>query len=98
MPWPHRWRPFIILASYVFYSWWHWRFVLLLAGCTLWNQLLAVRIWRSTVKAQRRALLILALAGNLGVLGYLKCDAFFLSSTDNLATYVGMDLPFSLKT
>ena len=20
MPWPHRWRPFIIAASYVFYS------------------------------------------------------------------------------
>ena len=98
MPWPHRWRPFIIIASYAFYSWWDWRFVLLLAGCTLWNQLLAVRIWRSTVKSQRRALLILALAGDLGVLGYFKYYDFFVSSTDNLATYVGMDLPFSLKT
>ena len=47
MPWPHRWRPFIIVASYVFYGWWDWRFVFLLAGCTLWNQVLAVRIWRA---------------------------------------------------
>ena len=42
MPKVHRWRPFIIVASYVFYSWWDWRFIFLLAGCTLWNQLLAV--------------------------------------------------------
>ena len=39
-----RWRPFIIVASYVFYGWWDWRFVLLLAGSTLFNQLLARRI------------------------------------------------------
>ena len=49
MPLAHRWRPFIIVASYVFYSWWDWRFVFLLAGCTLWNQVLAVRIHRSRV-------------------------------------------------
>ena len=98
MPWPHRWRPFIIVASYVFYSWWDWRFVFLLAGCTLWNQVLAVRIWRSRSQAQRRALLWLALAGNLGVLGYFKYYDFFVTSTDNLATTVGMDVPLSLKS
>jgi D-alanyl-lipoteichoic acid acyltransferase DltB (MBOAT superfamily) len=98
MPWPHRWRPFIILASYVFYSWWDWRFVLLLAGCTVWNQVLAVRIWRARVPSQRKALLLLALAGNLGVLGYFKYYDFFVSSTDNMATTVGLDLPLSLKT
>jgi D-alanyl-lipoteichoic acid acyltransferase DltB (MBOAT superfamily) len=98
MPWPHRWRPFIIAASYVFYSWWDWRFVLLLAGCTLWNQLLAVRIWRTTNQARRKALLVLALAGDLGLLGYFKYYDFFVSSTDNMATIVGLDLPFSLKT
>jgi alginate O-acetyltransferase complex protein AlgI len=98
MPWPHRWRPFIILASYVFYSWWDWRFVLLLAGCTLWNQVLAVRIWRSRVQSQRRALLVLALAGDLGVVGYFKYYDFFVSSSDNMAAIVGLDLPLSLKS
>ncbi len=98
MPWPHRWRPFIIAASYVFYGWWDWRFVFLLAGCTIWNQLLAVRIWRTPDRARRKALLFLALAGNIGVLGYFKYYDFFVSSTDNMATIVGLDLPFSLKT
>jgi alginate O-acetyltransferase complex protein AlgI len=98
MPWPHRWRPFIIVASYVFYSWWDWRFVFLLAGCTLWNQVLAVRIWRSQVQSQRKALLVLALAGNIGLLGYFKYYDFFVSSGDNMAEIVGLDLPLSLKS
>ena len=98
MPWPHRWRPFIIAASYVFYSWWDWRFVFLLAGCTIWNQMLAVRIWRTTDRAARKSLLFLALAGNLGVLGYFKYYDFFVSSTDNMAAIVGYDLPLSLKS
>ena len=98
MPWPHRWRPFIVLASYVFYSWWDWRFVYLLAGCTLWNQVLAVRIWRSKVQSQRKALLVLALAGNIGLLGYFKYYDFFVSSSDNMAEIVGLDLPLSLKS
>jgi D-alanyl-lipoteichoic acid acyltransferase DltB (MBOAT superfamily) len=98
MPWPHRWRPFIVAASYVFYSWWDWRFVFLLAGCTLWNQVLAVRIWRSRVASQRKALLVLALAGDIGLLGYFKYYDFFVSSSDNMAAVVGLDLPLSLKS
>ncbi len=98
MPWPHRWRPFIIVASYVFYSWWDWRFVFLLAGCTLWNQVLAVRIWRTRSPSQRKSLLILALAGNLAVLGYFKYYDFFVTSSDNLLSVVGLDMPLEVKS
>ncbi len=98
MPRPHRWRPFIVAASYVFYSWWDWRFVFLLAGSTLWNQLLAVAIHRSATPARRRLLLVVALAGNVGVLGYFKYYDFFVSSTDNLLALVGLDLPIGLRS
>ncbi len=98
MPRVHRWRPFIVVASYVFYAWWDWRFVLLLAGCTLWNQVLAVRIWRSRDHRHRKLLLVLALAGDIGVLAYFKYYDFFVNSTQNVATIVGFDLPFSVKT
>src|SRR6187551_3039538 len=98
MPWPHRWRPFIVLASYVFYSWWDWRFVFLLAGCTLWNQVLAVRIWRTRSPSQRKSLLVLALAGNLAVLGYFKYYDFFVTSSDNLLSVVGLDMPLEVKS
>ena len=98
MPHVHRWRPFMVAASYVFYAWWDWRFVFLLAGCTLWNQVLAVRIHRSRVASQRRWLLVVALAGNLLVLGYFKYYDFFVSSSQNAASIVGLDLPYSIKT
>jgi len=98
MPHVHRWRPFMIAASYVFYSWWDWRFIVLLAGCTVWNQFLAVRIHRSPSPAQRKWLLVVALAGNLLVLGYFKYYDFFVSSTQNAAAVVGLDLPLSVKT
>src|SRR4249920_2519284 len=98
MPRVHRWRPFIVVASYVFYAWWDWRFVLLLAGCTVWNQVLAVRIHRSQVAAQRKALLWVALAGNLALLGYFKYYDFFVSSSDNLLSSVGLDAPIAVRS
>ena len=38
---PRLWKPFILVASYVFYAAASWRFCLLLAGITLGNQLAA---------------------------------------------------------
>ncbi len=98
MPKVHRWRPSILVASYVFYSWWDWRFIFLLAGCTVWNQVLAVRIHRATTQSQRKLLLVVALAGDLGVLGYFKYYDFFINSSQNMAAIVGLELPLSLRT
>ena len=73
MPWVHRWRPFMILASFVFYGWWDWRFVFLLAGSIAWNQLMALRIHHAGgVAARRKTLLWLAIGGNLALLGLLQ--------------------------
>ena len=98
MPWPHRWRPFMIVASYVFYSWWNWHFVLLLAASTLWNHVFAVAIHRARVRSQRKLLLALAVAGNVAALGYFKYFDFFVSSGDNMLAVVGLDLPVSVRT
>jgi alginate O-acetyltransferase complex protein AlgI len=98
MPKVHRWRPFIIVASYVFYAWWDWRFVLLLASCTVWNHVLAVRIHRSQVAARRKALLWLALAGDLALLGYFKYYDFFVSSSHNLFSFAGLDVPVAVRS
>ena len=57
MPHPPRWRAFIVLASYVFYSWWDWRFVFLLAFSAVANQLLAKAIEHAATAAARKWLL-----------------------------------------
>ena len=44
MPRFRLWKWMIIGASYVFYGWWDWRFVLLLVAATFVNQALGVHI------------------------------------------------------
>src|SRR3954463_6789555 len=78
------WRAFILVASYVFYAWWDWRFVFLLVASTVANHVLAVGIYRSSGLARRKALLGLAVAFDLGLLAYFKYSNFFLSSVDNV--------------
>jgi alginate O-acetyltransferase complex protein AlgI len=84
MPYQRAWQVWILLASYVFYGWWDWRFIFLLAGSTIVNHVLAVAIYRASTLAARKTLLTLALAFDLGLLGYFKYANFFLSSADNL--------------
>ena len=50
------------------------------------------------VAAQRKSLLVLALAGNLAVLGYFKYYDFFVTSSDNLLSVVGLDMPLEVKS
>jgi alginate O-acetyltransferase complex protein AlgI len=83
MPYQRPWRMWILLASYVFYAWWDWHFVFLLAASTVVNHVLAVAIHRTRARRPRKALLALALAFDLGLLGYFKYTNFFLSSADN---------------
>jgi alginate O-acetyltransferase complex protein AlgI len=77
---PRVWRAFILVASYVFYGWWDWRFVFLLAASTVVNHVLAVLIYRDRA---RRLFLALAVGFDLGLLAYFKYTDFFLSSVDN---------------
>jgi len=98
MPRPHRWRPFMIVASFVFYSWWDWHFVFLLAGSILWNHAFAVAIHRTRVQSRRKLLVALAVAGNVAGLAYFKYFDFFVSSGDNMLAVIGLDLPVSVRT
>src|SRR6202022_308269 len=90
MPKPARWKPFMLVASYYFYGYWNWRFILLLVASTLGNQLFARLIHRSDDDRLRRLLLGAAVAMNLGVLGYFKYYDFFVSSGQNLLRNVGI--------
>jgi alginate O-acetyltransferase complex protein AlgI len=97
MPRPRIWRLFVIGASFVFYADWDWKFVFLLAFSILWNQAVGVGIHRLTVQSQRKALLALGLAGDLGVLGYFKYYNFFVSSGHNLLAYVDGGFPLGTR-
>jgi D-alanyl-lipoteichoic acid acyltransferase DltB (MBOAT superfamily) len=94
------WRAWILVASYVFYAWWDWRFVFLLAASTVVNHVLAVAMYRADGARIRKLLLGLAVAFDLGLLAYFKYSGFFVSSTDNVfgtSWIVNITLPVGIS-
>jgi D-alanyl-lipoteichoic acid acyltransferase DltB (MBOAT superfamily) len=98
MPRGERWRPFIVLASFVFYSAWDWRFVFLLAASIVWNQVFARAIHARADERRRKWLLLAAVAGNVALLGYFKYYDFFVTSTNNLFAFAGVDVPVETRS
>jgi len=93
-----RWRPFIIGASFVFYAGWDWRFCFLLAFSIVWNQAFALAIHRRSSRRARKQLLVIALVGNLALLGYFKYYGFFVTEAFNLFALAGIDVPLEARS
>src|SRR6218665_3376172 len=79
---PRQWRNLtMVVGSYVFYGWWRLGFLALLIATTLWNYVLGLRIVAAAAAQEKsKRWLIVAIAGNLAVLGYFKYMNFFASS------------------
>jgi alginate O-acetyltransferase complex protein AlgI len=84
------WQAFMLTASYVFYAWWDWRFVFLLAVSTVGNHVAARAIRAAARRRTQKLLLGLAVAFNLGLLGYFKYAGFLVSSAENALTRLGL--------
>jgi alginate O-acetyltransferase complex protein AlgI len=82
---------FLLAASYLFYGWWDWRFLLLMMGSTVIDFLIARRIGAISNPRQRRKLLILSLAINFGVLGFFKYFDFFADSVAHSMALLGAE-------
>ncbi len=83
----------LLLASYAFYAAWDWRFCFLIALSTVVDYWVALAMHRSADPRQRRSLVGLSLAVNLGLLGYFKYADFFAASLAELVQHVGISLP-----
>jgi D-alanyl-lipoteichoic acid acyltransferase DltB (MBOAT superfamily) len=82
----------LLLASYIFYGAWDWRFLALILFCSLLNYGVALALERSTAPQRRRRLLWAAIAGDLGVLFCFKYFNFFATSLADLGGYFGAEL------
>src|ERR1044072_3250083 len=76
MPHPTVWKPFILVASYVFYGAAGWKFCVLLAAVTLGNQAAAWLLMRTETPSTRETILVAALVLDLGVLVVFKYYGF----------------------
>jgi len=95
---PELWKPFILVASYVFYAAASPVFCLLLGGVTVWNDGAARLIHRSASEATRRRLCALAVAGDLFTLGVFKYYSFFAESVARVLHTASLGMPLPLLT
>ena len=91
--WRLSWRRqniFLLCASYFFYGWWDWRFLLLMIFSTTVDYLIAQRISDRAPGPERRTLLIVSLFINFGLLGFFKYCNFFVDSLATMMSTFGV--------
>ena len=82
---------FLILASFVFYGWNNPSYVPIIAGSILLNYALSQLMLRTEQKARRLPLMLLGLAGNLGVLFWFKYHDFFCENLNALGAHLTLN-------
>jgi D-alanyl-lipoteichoic acid acyltransferase DltB (MBOAT superfamily) len=82
---------FILAVSYLFYGWWDWRFLSLIAISSLVDFFVGLQLGNTKASlSQRRRWLVLSLAVNLGMLGAFKYFNFFIESADAALSVIGL--------
>ena len=94
-----RWQNVLLLvASYIFYGSWDWRFLSLILISTLFDYLVGRGLEIIKDPRRRRLLLFVSVAINLGFLGFFKYFNFFVGSAVSLLEGIGLTVnAFSLQ-
>ncbi len=88
----------LLIASYVFYGSWDWRFLFLLFATTLVDWYIALKIDTTSDQRRRKIYLAISMVANLGVLGFFKYYNFFISQFTDLLHILGLQAnPYVLQ-
>ncbi len=79
----------ILISSYVFYAFWDWRFLSLLIFSTLNDYYIGLFLGRERKKINRKILLGLSIATNIGLLGFFKYFNFFVENFSSAFSFLG---------
>lgn len=79
----------LLLSSYVFYGWWDYRFLTLIAISSIIDFILGKAIYKEKKKPRRKRLLFYSLFMNLGFLGFFKYYNFFIDSFTEAFSIIG---------
>ncbi len=82
----------LLVASYVFYGFWDWRFLSLIFISSLVDYLVGLGLEQTSEKTKRKLLLYTSLLVNLGFLGFFKYFNFFVDSFVDLFAGIGIIL------
>ena len=84
---------FIVIVSYIFYGWWDWRFLILIAITTILSFLSGLGIEKVPTQRGKKAIMIANVIVNLGILGVYKYYDFF---AQEFAQLFGIESDFLL--
>ena len=82
----------IVVASYVFYGWWDWRFLSLIIFSTVVDYFIGQRLRTEDKQSKRKILLLTSIIVNLGFLGFFKYYNFFLENFVDAFSLFGMQI------
>ena len=68
----------IVVASYFFYGWWDWKFLLLIVFSTLVDYTIGISLSKQENLTKRKLLLWISILVNLGFLGFSSNISIFL--------------------
>jgi D-alanyl-lipoteichoic acid acyltransferase DltB (MBOAT superfamily) len=87
---PHRQQnQLLLVASYVFYGYWDWRFLGLLLASTVVDYFVGHALTRFEDPRRRKGLIVLSMVVNLTFLGFFKYWGFFVSEFADLLRTLG---------
>lgn len=74
----------LLAASLVFYGWGEPKYIFVMLLSILFNYILALMIAKASTVKQSRLLLVLNVAGNLGILGFFKYTDFMIDTVNGI--------------
>ena len=88
----------IVIASFIFYGWWDWRFLSLLVFSASIDYFVGIALSTNEEKKIRKLLLWISITVNLGLLGFFKYYNFFTESFAEVFVFFGQKInPGSLN-
>ncbi|SFD25236.1 D-alanyl-lipoteichoic acid acyltransferase DltB, MBOAT superfamily [Algibacter lectus] len=79
----------LVVASYVFYGWWDWRFLSLIVFSSLVDYTIGFQLNQTAQPSKRKLLLWTSILVNLGFLGFFKYYNFFVDSFVDAFSFFG---------
>ncbi|MDO5510157.1 MAG: MBOAT family protein [Weeksellaceae bacterium] len=85
----------ILVASYIFYGWWDWRFLGLIFLSTIVDYSIGLLLHKTADLRMRKVFLWASILINLGILGFFKYYNFFIENLVDVFRFFGQPIGMS---
>ena len=85
----------LVVAGYVFYGWWDWKFLSLLLFSSSVDYVIGLQIGKTEAHGKRKLLLSISVVTQLGLLAFFKYFNFFAESTAALFRTFGFEASYT---